>query len=193
MSACFVRAMIPVTLFFSACAAPVTPPTDLRDPVTVFVLREALHTGLVLPPIGDGGVWVEFGFGDWSWYACGNDAWYRVFETVLWPTQGAFARRVFRARDDRRLREVASWAELLGVQVERERAVLLRAVLQQAFDAGSEGLVAQPRYRMEFVPDDGGYWWAANCNDRVGEWLELLGCEVGWRPIVTSLSIEPPP
>lgn len=181
----------------AACSAPVRPPAaeQLRDPVSVFVLREALHTGLVLPPVSDSGSdgFVEFGFGDWSWFACGEDAWYRVFQTVLLPTRGTFSRRRFAARDVDQLRRVAHWVELDELRVERERAVLLRAVLQATFDAGREAMVAQPRYRMDFVPDDGSYWLVDNCNDRVGEWLVQLGCEVGWRPIVTSLSIDAAP
>jgi len=40
--------------------------------------------GLVLPT-GDPAPapgWVEYGFGEWEWYALGNDAWYRVFPAM---------------------------------------------------------------------------------------------------------------
>ncbi|MBM3961729.1 MAG: hypothetical protein FJ306_07500 [Planctomycetes bacterium] len=70
------------------CTATVTPPRTVAQPATVHSRREAMHTGLVLPPATDGAGFVEFGYGEWEWFARGNDAWYRVFPTVLWPTMG---------------------------------------------------------------------------------------------------------
>ena len=84
------------------CTSTVTPPTNPIDPVEVFVLSEAMHTGIVLPPdpgsSGNPDQYVEFGFGDWNWYALSNNAWNNAFATVLWPTQGALGRRTFGAR-----------------------------------------------------------------------------------------------
>src|SRR5690606_655289 len=63
-----------------SCTSTIVPPAEVIDPVTVFVLSEAMHTGIVLPPdpgcSGNPHEYVEFGFGDWSWYALGNAAWY---------------------------------------------------------------------------------------------------------------------
>ena len=41
--------------------------------------------------------YLEYGFGDWDYYALEHNAWYLIFDTVLWSTQGALSRREFQA------------------------------------------------------------------------------------------------
>jgi hypothetical protein len=169
----------------------VTPPPAPRDPITVFVLRDALHTGLVLPPLRGGAPWVEFGFGDWSWYALGNDSWYHAFATVLWPTQATLSRREFRASTPEELQRAASWTHLLPVVVSRQRADELQRRLQQRFDTTGERVVQRPGWSMAFAPlDDDAYWLGHNCADLAGEWLEELGCRVSWVPIGFALACD---
>ena len=105
-------ALLPVL----CCTSTVTPPPPPADPTTIFLLSEALHTGVVLPPDppDDPGGYVEFGFGDWSWYALGNEQWYNAFATVLWPTQGTLGRREFGSRSEAALRARVTWAVMDG-------------------------------------------------------------------------------
>lgn len=51
------------------CTATVTPPRNVARPATVHLLREAMHTGLVLPPAPSVAGFVEFGYGEWEWFA----------------------------------------------------------------------------------------------------------------------------
>lgn len=172
-----------------SCTSTVTPPPAVRDPVTVFLLREALHTGIVLPGLQAADPYVEFGFGDWAWFALAEDAWYDAFATVLWPTHGTLGRREFPAWSASAMADAAPWAELQPMLIERERATTLRARLQQAFDAGIERRVRRPELRFEFVPFARSYWFADNCADLAAEWLVALGCEVTWRPVRLRLSV----
>jgi hypothetical protein len=180
--------LVVLLLAAAGCTSTITPPAGVRAPVTVFLLREARHNGIVLPPCGDGAEYVEFGYGDWSWFALGNDAWYHAFATVLWPTAGALGRRTFGARTADELHRRVTWAELHAIEVERERAHALRTELQRAFDAGAAH--AHPRHDLGwvFVPDDRSYWFANNCADVAADWLQQLGCTVSWVPIRTSLA-----
>ena len=171
------------------CTSTITPPTAPPHPTIVFLLREAMHTGLVLPPASDGAEFVEFGYGDWSWFALGNDAWYNAFATVLWPTQGALGQRTFAAADERELRQRVYWAELFAVTVDGERVDALRARLQQQFEAGLGDAVHRRDLGWTFVPHDRGYWFANTCADVAAEWFRELGCEVGWAPIRASLAV----
>src|SRR5262245_26160467 len=85
----------------AACTSVVFPPEAPVDPTTVWVLSEGIHLGLVLPtgdPAPAAG-FVEYGFGEWEWFAKGNNAWYRVFPVLLWPTAGTLCRRQYATHD----------------------------------------------------------------------------------------------
>lgn len=171
------------------CTSTVTPPAAPANPTTVFLLSEAMHTGIVLPPLGPDDEFVEFGYGDWSWFALGNDAWYRVFPTVLWPTQGALGRRTFGARDERQLRAAAWWTTLSPIVVDAAKVRALRTQLQAAYDAGAASAVRRQDLGFVFVPSDDSYWFGFTCADAAAEWFRQLDCEVGWTPIRGGLDI----
>lgn len=173
------------------CTSTIRPPRNPRHPVTVFLLREAMHTGLVLPAGRGEPTFVEFGFGDWSWFALGNDAWYHAFATVLWPTQGTLGRRTFAAADEEQLRGVVTWAELSALEVEDAAVSSLRARLQGQWEAGLGQARSRPELGWTFVPCDRSYWFPNNCADVAAEWFEALGCEVGWLPLRTGLRVRP--
>jgi hypothetical protein len=174
------------------CTSTVTPPPPPIDPVRVFLLQEALHTGLVLPPDGDGddAEYVEFGFGDWSWYALGNDAWYHAFATVLWPTQGGLGRRTFGARTATELQARVTWATLAPIDVSGAKASALRRQLQTEFDAHIAQAVARTDLAFRFVPVDQSYWLPHNCADEVATWLRALDCKVTGALFRTGLCLQ---
>lgn len=183
-----------VWILAGGCTSTVTPPIAPADPVRVFLLQEAMHTGLVLPPgVGAAGdeEYVEFGFGDWSWYALGNDAWYHAFATVLWPTQGGLGRRTFGARSEAMLRRTVTWATLSPIAVSADKAMALRRRLQAAFDAHLAQAVARPDLGFRFVPSDTSYWLPHNCADVAAEWLRELDCRVGAAIFRTGLWLPP--
>ena len=184
-----------VLVLLVGCTSTVVPPLDPVDPVEVFVLSEAMHTGLVLPPdpgaSGNPDQYVEFGFGDWDWYALGNDAWHNAFATVLWPTQGGLGRRTFGARTPAELRRRASWAKLQPIVVSREKAALLRRRLQAEFDGARKQVVVNRRYGFRFVPTRYSYWLWQNCADLAVDWLQELDCSVWWCPVRYGLWVAP--
>lgn len=183
-----------VVLTCMGCTATVVPPAMPEDPVQVFLLSEALHTGIVLPPdpgsSGNPDQYVEFGYGDWSWYALGNNAWFNAFASVLWPTQGTLGRRTFGARDPDSLRRRVVWAKLQPVMVSRASAAKLRRQLQAEFDGLRKQVVVRNQYGFRFVPTQDSYWLWHNCADRAADWLVALGCEVGWWPVRYDLLVE---
>lgn len=172
------------------CTSTVTPPRDVVDPVTVLIIRDAMHRGLLLP---EGRGYVEYGFGDWSWYANGADAWYNVFATVLWPTRATLSRRYHFADNAPALRQAMSWAEFDDLDVERKAAEQLREKLAARFAAGEGELVRRGELRIDFVPCEGSYWFPYNCADACADWLVELGCEVSWVPIRTDVAVARAP
>jgi hypothetical protein len=146
------------------------------------------HRGLLLPRVEGG--FVEYGFGDWDWYATNHDSWYHVFDTVLWPTQGTLCRRFIPARNGTELRQQFYWMELFEIVAARSAMESLRAELANTYACNAEREVHNTRYRMFFVPHRDGYWFLHNCNDAVATWLEQLGCSVSWVPIRLGLQVE---
>ncbi|MDA7936422.1 DUF2459 domain-containing protein [bacterium] len=185
--------LVAVTFSLGACTSTVVPPVDVVDPVEIFVLSEAIHTGIVLPPdpgaSGNPGQYVEFGFGDWSYYALENVYWFQAIDTVLWPTQGTLCRRAFGARAAEELSDLADEISLQSMIVSRKDASKLRRRLQAEFDEARKFVIVNRDSNLKFVPTDYSYWLPYNCVDVAVDWLVELGCEVSWRPIRDSLLV----
>jgi hypothetical protein len=174
--------------FIVGCTSTVTPPRDPANPIEVFLLRESMHVGVVLPAATPGS-YVEFGFGDWRWYALGEDQWYNVFRTVLWPTQGALCRREFAAGNADELRRAAYWAELSPLVVDGTEVAALRGRLEVICRGRAAQAVARRELGFTFVPSDESYWFLCMCADVAATWLRELGCSVSWVPIRSSLRV----
>lgn len=185
-------AALAVVFAVIGCTSTITPPAKVADPVAVFLLREAMHTGIVLPPAGPADEFVEFGFGDWGWFALADDAWYHAFATVLWPTQGALGRRTFGARTADELRARVTWAELSPVAVDRAKAAALRQRLESEHARRIADAVRRPELGWTFVPFDQSYWFVVTCADVAADWFRELDCSVGWVPIRAGLCVADP-
>jgi len=178
-----------LVVFFSitGCVSDIRPPVAPADPVATYLLMDDRHRGLLLPK-ADGG-FVEYGFGDWDWYAANCDSWYHAFDTVLWPTQGTLGRRFTTARNGEELRRQFHWMRLHEIIVARSNMEELRDAIGNEYAKEAAGEVYNPRYRMSFVPSRSSYWFLYNCNDAVASWLEKLGCSVSWVPVRLDLSV----
>jgi hypothetical protein len=159
--------------------------------VTVFLLREDRHFGVVLPRPHGG--FVEFGYGDWDWYALGHDRWWHVFDTVLWPTTGALGRREIPGNGPPG--QVLLASRLDPIEVERRDAEALLADLEARFERGALAGPVRGVREMVFVPHERGFWCLHNCSDAAADWLRRLGCSVSRVPIRGGLALEtrPPP
>ena len=109
--------LLAVLVCMTACVTSIRPPAEPKDPVSVALIDYGYHASLALPT-ADGGC-VEYAYGEWEWFALNNDAWYRVFPALCWPTRGALGRRALRFPPD-----VAS-EETLVFQVGRAEAAAL--------------------------------------------------------------------
>jgi hypothetical protein len=142
----------------------------------------------VLPDDRTGG-YVEYGYGEWNWYALERNSWYHVFSTILWSTTGCLRRRELR---DWMVDREEAGGRLTPLVVNADAAGCLLADLDAMFDAGRDTLVHHHAYDMDFVQVERGYWFWHNCNDATAEWLERLGCEVSAAWIRTALSVAGP-
>jgi hypothetical protein len=169
------------------CTSTVHPPQEVGDDgVPVWLIQDARHRGLILP--GAGGQLVEYGYGEFAWYAEMKDAWYRAIPAALWPTTGTLGVRRLRARNSADLETELRGAALGEMRVARAAVDALNQRLAERFASGGEP-TWNAIYGFEFVPDPDGYWCLFNCNDAVAVWLEELGCRVSWVPIRLGLEV----
>ncbi|MCE9637676.1 MAG: hypothetical protein K8T90_18405 [Planctomycetes bacterium] len=173
---------------WSGCASGVRPPADVTDPVTIHLLATGRHAAVLLPR--DAERVVEYGYGDWGWYALCHDDWWRAPATVLWPNPGTLGRREVAARRVSTAPGAYEGGTLSALVVSREFAERLLARLDAEFAAGGAP-VFNPVYDMSFVPHTDRYWAFHDCHDQVAAWLEDLGCDVGWAPVRTGLEVVP--
>jgi hypothetical protein len=168
--------------------ATVTPPAAPEHPVTALLIADERHRGVLLPS-PDGG-FVEFGFGDWDYYALGRTDWYRLPHTVLWPTSGTLSRRAVAAGDPAAVRAALPWAEFQELLVARAAAGRLLGMLERDYAARRHEEQSRPAWNMTFVPWSRSYWFLDNCNHAVADWLRDLGCEVSWVPLLLDLRVR---
>ena len=174
----------------TGCVSIVTPPSNPEVPVTVYLVSDASHTGLVFPSPKGG--YVEYAYGEWDWYALKNDQWYSIFDTLLWPTQGTLGRRIVPADDGRALGELYASAGLEVIVVSSEKVADLLKELDRQYAKGLKDGPSADAYSLTFVKHDDGFWYLYNCKDATAEWLRRLDCSVSWVPIRLGLSLAPP-
>ncbi len=178
-----------VVLGHSGCTSTIEPPSDPRDPVTVFLRKEARHKALLLP--GEIGGFVEYGFGDYDWYALRKDRWYHAFDTVLWPTKGTLGRKSLAAIDVAGLQAHYPYSTLFPIVVGGDEATRLRRRLAEQYADHGDGEIYNHTYDLFFVEHDDRFWFLHNCHDAMAAWLRELGCSVSFAPVRVGLSFEP--
>ncbi|MEX2125294.1 MAG: hypothetical protein WD795_15485 [Woeseia sp.] len=125
------------------------------------------------------GEFVEYGYGEWRWYARMEDQWWRAPAVLFWPTQGTLGRREWRGPGaEARLLDEYDGLIVLDVPAEARKVDALVAELDRAFDSRSEQRVRNRIYGLDFVPYDRPYWVFNNSNHAVKDWLQELGYEV---------------
>lgn len=170
----------------ASCTSVVLPPPRGADDVEVLLVDEAWHKGLVLP--AEDGALVEWGFGDFAWYAQGRNAWHDVFATVLWPSPGTLSRRAW-GEGERATRDPGSIGAFLAP---RGRVTRLHARLAAEFERERATLVRNEAWRTDFVRHASPYWLFHDCHDATAEWLAELGCRVEPALVRAGLALRDP-
>lgn len=161
----------------------------LDAPAKMYLLDLGRHTRLAIGR-PDGGI-VEYGYGEWLWYANLEDHWWRVPATLLWPTQGTLGRREWPdpAAEDRLLRAYAG-VTVLELQAEGRRTTALLDELDREFGARADRLIHNERYGLDFVPYGDDYWLFNNSNHAVKAWLAATGHDVSGLGLFASWQLE---
>ena len=156
--------------------ATIIPPVAPLNPMTVHVVESGLHAQLILP---QGDRWVQYGFGDWDYYALNRQDLAHALMALLWPTQGALGRgEVVSLAEFRASAEQAGF-HLLSFEVPSAQVRQLRRSLQIRFEQQiPKGYVNNRAINLYLVQDEQTYSLLHNSNHELAEWLEALDCEV---------------
>lgn len=151
------------------------------------LVTEGRHSGLLLPC--GGGRIVEYGYGEWNWYALAKDDWWRAPMTVLWPNPGTLGRRYFREAEVAAMEDSFGAGRVGSFDADRAAVERLRERLDAEFASGGAAHHSD-LYRMDFVPHPSRFWFGHDCHDEVAAWLRELGCSVTMAPIRTRLAVR---
>jgi hypothetical protein len=164
-------------ILLSGCANTIFLPEKPVEIRKAYLLDLGRHTRLAFG-LPDGG-FVEYGYGEWQWYARMEDQWWRVPAVLFWPTQGTLGRREWLGPGAAaRLLDEYDGLIVLEVPAEARNVDGLVAKLDRAFNRQSEQLVRNDIYHLDFVPYHRPYWLFNNSNHAVKEWLQESGYEV---------------
>ena len=176
-------------MLLSGCVNTIRPPERPAEIRKVYLVDVGRHTRLAFG-LPDGG-FVEYGYGEWRWYARMEDAWWRAPAVLFWPTQGTLGRREWPGpRAETRLLYEYDGLNVLEIPADAHRVDALVAELGAAFDCRSRERVRNDVYGLDFVPYHRPYWIFNNSNHAVKEWLQELGYEVAGSGMFANWKLE---
>jgi hypothetical protein len=156
--------------------ATIIPPTAPLNPVMVHVAGSGIHARLLLP---EGDRWLQYGFGDWDYYARRQQTLLNGLLALLWPTPGALGWGEIASLDRFRTGFEAAGGQLLSFEVPIAQVNQLQQSLHTRFQRQmAAGQVDNPVNNLSLVKDDQTYSVLHNSNHELAEWLESLDCQV---------------
>ena len=170
------------------CAWRVAMPEEVSRPKPVVLTDYGRHTRLALPT-GEPGM-VEYGFGNWHYYALGERGPVSSFRAIVGIGPATLARRRLPPFED-----TDAFFHLVGgrrsvvLMAEEDRIRDLRESLEGTWreNLGPERFHA--RDDLGFVRYDTTYHLFRNSNHRTADWLERLGCEIRGVPILSNYRV----
>ncbi len=155
----------------------IVPPAVTTESATVFVVDHGRTTSLVVP--SKDGTFIRYAYGDWQWYALGNQTVYRGIAAVLWPTQSGLGRGQLDGPGtvDSLRAQISSLVDAHAVTVEKARVLAFEQSMEVLYDSRRDTEVQNRTYGLSFVHHPRPYTWFWNSNHAVASWLRELGCE----------------
>lgn len=177
-------------LGLGACQHSIEPPAAVSDPVRVFVIDYGRHASLALPK--EDSSLVEWSWGDWNWYALERTGPLEGLQALFASPRSTLSRRQLApAQDSDELAARVGVEEVLGIDVERERARALQRRLEERWLRRSDEAVVHPSGRV-FVPDDARYSVTNNSVHELARWLEALGADVSGTGVTANFKLREP-
>lgn len=161
----------------------ITPPAEVKDPVTVFIADYGMHGSLILPR--DDGQFREFAYGEYDWFALNHDQWYNAIPIILYPHKATLGTRMLAGPVTVEALQLQMPVEsIFELRVEQAAAQAGLQQLESRYEQNKSirGEIYNPAIGLNMVEDPKPYSMCNNCNIELAAWLEMIGCRVdGWR------------
>jgi hypothetical protein len=167
----------------------IIPPIEPLEPVTVYVVDYGFHSRLVLPDRT--GKLLQYGYGDWQYFALQNRDVLTTLKALFIPTQGTLNREELSNLNTlKEIAEAQRRINLLEVEVAQEKMLKLREKLEDRFYQNIDSKITYSNGRSQFIKDDQDYTIFYNSNHQVVEWLEAMECKVKGIIILPSFQVN---
>jgi len=186
-----VALVVGICLLLFGCTTTIIPPASPVRPTSVCIVDYGRHASLVLPE-GNGSV--EYEYGEWKWFALGQDQSSRIVPTLFWPTQGTLGRRQLPYPPELKLLKSQKSSELVQavycIKVADEKAQAVREQLAARYNAGLKAEIFNQEYKMSFIKDPADYTIFHNCNHELAAWLRRLGCRTKGSAVFSRFKVH---
>lgn len=170
------------------CQHSIKAPESVRQPVRVFVIDYGRHASLALPK--ENSRLIEWSWGDWNWYALERTGAAEGLQALFASPRSTLSRRELApASDSRELAARVGAEEVIGLEVERERANALQRRLEARWLRRRDQAVTHASGRV-FVPDDARYSLFNNSVHELARWLEALGADVSGTGVTANFELR---
>lgn len=171
--------------FLQACTWTVIPPEPTVEPATVYLSVYGRHTRLALPT--DTGRYVEYGFGDWRFYAEENRTLIDGFQALFFSSGATLSRRGLPEPNSDNLRLHFSSVRTEAIEVPSHLAVQLRDDLMRAWEEAGGEQIDQGYLSFRRAPEH--YSLFNNSNHQTARWLKQLQCDVQGAPFWSDFEV----
>lgn len=169
----------------TSCSWTIVPPEPEEQSETVFLSVYGRHTRLALPHDESG--YVEYGFGDWHYYALGERDWLTGLRALFFSSASTLSRRELPDPGQAVLRNHFHSKRTEAIEVHRADVRQLLHELEQAWSESDE--VRHGNGQLTFKQTDRQYSLFHNSNHQTAQWLEQLQCEVRGTPISSDFRL----
>lgn len=160
-----------------ACTATIVPPDTPDEGVPVFVLVQGWTSSLVVA--APDGRLRRYAYGDWHYYALGQNTFPNGVRALMWPSQAALGRADLPgAAEAAHIRRIVPSDAIYEVVVDRAATARLVHEVDAAYTARRATETVNRDYGLRFVEHDAPYTYFHNSNHMVADWLRRLGCTV---------------
>ncbi len=172
------------------CVWHVTPPAAPEEPQVVFISEYGRHTRVALPAEGRESL-IEYGFGDWRFYALEERGIVSGLRALFFSNASALSRRQLPwTTQAEAFQQIAGTVRSERILVERQRVDSLRERLELRWHALDTEMVVRDWENLTLAKVDDPYHLFHNSNHQTAAWLRELGVSVDGITIWSRFSVR---